>query len=407
MVIGLVLGIAGLFVIEYIPDLFMDDSVYVESYRATLFPDGRLEEEFTYQLNEGRFRMLFRLWRAPLSLVPLDRPYIMVIGVGGPPGAVSYLVDHSSEYFILSSSGGSPSNYRDLLILANTNEVGILNPGTFDPGKYRVDYLFDVHPPLEFDDDVGHLNLMLANEHREYRSVEIVLVDASYIQEIYAHPPSLKVERREGDIIITGQSEEDSLLEVEMLIDLNAIGGFEGFPSNVDDVRTSTNRLNSAYSREYNIAIWLRDGVRALALLTPLLLYAVYYRYGRERDFTVPRYLSTIPNRDRKPWLVNQNFKRDALDYDSDGFYATILDFHRKGIVRLESKPGGILIRIVDESVDDTYERRVMGFLQSLSVGGTVDTDQLGRFTEVIKEGGESAMWAYELQNRLESLRPG
>jgi uncharacterized membrane protein len=405
--VGLVLGVAGLVVLEYLPGVFRDDSAYVESYRATLYPDGRLEEELTYRLNEDRFRMLFRLWRAPLSLEPLDMPYVMVLGVGGPPGAVGYILNYAFEPFILSSSGGSPSDYWDLLMLAEANEAGVLNPERFNPGVYQVDFIFDVHPPLEFDEDVGHLNLMLADEHLEYREVEIVLADADYIQKVYPHPPSLQVEMRGEDIVLTGRSGKDMLLEVEMLVDLGALGGFDGFQSRVDDVRVSTMRANSAYSMEYTVALLLKDGARALALLTPLLLYAVYYRYGREREYTVPRYLSTVPNRERRPWLVNQIFKSDALDYDADGFYATILDLHRRGIVNLESKPGGLLIRLVGGDLDDTYERRVMGFLQSLSGGGVVDTDRLGRMAELIREGGETAARAFEFQNRLESLTTG
>jgi uncharacterized membrane protein len=405
--VALVLGVVGLVVLEYLPGVFRDDSAYVESYRATLYPDGRLEEEFTYRLNEDRFRMLFRLWRAPLSLEPLDIPYVMVLGVGGPPGAVGYIRDYASEPFILSSSGGSPFDYWDLLMLAEANEAGVLDPGKFNPGAYQVDFLFDVHPPLEFDEDVGHLNLMLADEHLEYREVEIVLADADYIQEVYPHPPSLRVERRGEDIVLTGGSGKDMLLEVEMLMDLDALGGFDGFPSRVDDVRGSTVRVNSAYLWEYSVAQLLRDGARALALLMPLLLYTVYYRYGREREYTVPRYLSTVPNRERRPWLVNQIFKSDALDYDADGFYATILDLHRRGIVSLESKPGGLLIKLVGGDLDDVYERRVMGFLESLSMGGVVDTDRLERLSELIRGGGESAAWAFELQNRLESLTTG
>jgi uncharacterized membrane protein len=405
--VALVLGVVGLVVLEYLPGVFRDDSAYVESYRATLYPDGRLEEEFTYRLNEDRFRMLFRLWRASLSLEPLDMPYVMVLGVGGPPGAVGYIRDYASEPFILSSSGGSPFDYWDLLMLAEANEAGVLDPGKFNPGAYQVDFLFDVHPPLEFDEDVGHLNLMLADEHLEYREVEIVLADADYIQEVYPHPPSLRVERRGEDIVLTGGSGKDMLLEVEMLMDLNALGGFDGFPSRVDDVRGSTVRVNSAYLWEYSVAQLLRDGARALALLMPLLLYTVYYRYGREREYTVPRYLSTVPNRERRPWLVNQIFKSDALDYDADGFYATILDLHRRGIVSLESKPGGLLIKLVGGDLDDVYERRVMGFLESLSMGGVVDTDRLERLSELIRGGGESAAWAFELQNRLESLTTG
>ncbi len=92
----------------------------------------------------------------------------------------------------------------------------------------------------------------------------------------------------------------------------------------------------------------------------------------------MPRYLSTVPNRERRPWLVNQIFKSDALDYDADGFYATILDLHRRGVVRLDSKPGGLLITLIGEEVDDPYERRVLGFLRTLSVGVSSTRISLG-----------------------------
>ncbi len=404
VIICLIVGVFGLFLLEYLPGVFKDDSAYIEKYQARFYPDGRLEEKFTYKLNKGGFRMLFRSWRAPLSLKSLDIPYIEVIEVIGPIGTISYLVDNSYEPFILSSLGSSPSDYWDLLILAEANEVGVMNPGMFDPGVYEVIFLFNIHPPLEFDDEIGHLNLMFASEHLEYKNVEIVFVDANYVQEIFPHPPSLKVERQEEDIILTGRSGKDMLLEVEMLIDLDAIKAFDGFPKFINDIRESTVRVNSIYKTEYLASLILNNGVRVLTLVTPFLLYFVYYLYGREIEYTVPRYLSTIPNSQRKPWLVNQVFKSDVLDYDADGFYATILDLHRRGIIKLESKPGGLIIKLSSGILEDNYERRVLGFLQSLAIKDIVDTDRLNQLAETIKKGGESATWAYELQDRLENL---
>jgi uncharacterized membrane protein len=390
--------------LEYLPGVFKDDSAYIEKYQARFYPDGRLEEKFTYQLNQDGFRMLFRSWRAPVSLKSLEIPYIEVIDVIGPIGTISYLVDNSYEPFIISPLGANPSDYWDLLMLAEANEVGVMNPGRFDPGVYEVIFLFNIHPPLEFDDEIGHLNLMFASEHLEYKSVEIVFVDASYVQEIFSHPPSLQLERQDGDIIITGKSGKDMLLEVEMLIELDAIRAFDGFPNFISDIRESTVRVNSILKMEYSASLILKNGARVLALVTPFLLFFVYYLYGREINYTVPRYLSTIPNSQRKPWLVNQVFKSDVLDYDADGFYATILDLHRRGIVKLESKPGGLIIKLNRGALEDNYERRVMGFLQSLAQKDIVDTNRLSQLAESIKEGGESATWAYELQDRLESL---
>jgi uncharacterized membrane protein len=347
--------------------------------------------------------MLFRSWREPLSQKSLDIPYIEIIDVIGPIGTTSYFVDNSYEPFILSPLG-SPNDYWDLLILAEANEVGVMNPETFDPGRYEVNFLFNIHPPLEFDDEIGHLNLMFASEHLEYKNVEIVFVDAHYIQEIFPHPPSLQIERQEEDIILTGSSGKDKLLEVEMLIDLDALRVFDGFPNFINDIRESTVRVNSIYKTEYSASLILKNGAIFLTLVTPFLLYFVHYLYGREIEYTVPRYFSTIPNSQRKPWLVNQVFKSDVLDYDADGFYATILDLNRRGILKLESKPGGLLIKLNGGPLEDNYERRVMGFLQSLAQKDVVDTDRLSQLAETIKEGGKSATWAYNLQDRLESL---
>jgi len=51
-----------------------------------------------------------------------------------------------------------------------------------------------------------------------------------------------------------------------------------------------------------------------LVLLMPFIFLGVYLRYGRERSFTVPEYLSFTPNTALKPWQVNLLFKGDALD---------------------------------------------------------------------------------------------
>ena len=98
-------------------------------------------------------------------------------------------------------------------MLADANEAGVLDPGRFDPGAHQVDFLFDVHPPLEFDEDVGHLNLLLAYEHREYREVEIVLADADYIQESIVDPGAVVVD---GFANIMPSGFGDSLYESEI-----------------------------------------------------------------------------------------------------------------------------------------------------------------------------------------------
>ncbi|NIQ34097.1 MAG: DUF2207 domain-containing protein, partial [Nitrososphaeria archaeon] len=51
---------------------------------------------------------------------------------------------------------------------------------------------FKIHPPLEYDENLCHLNLKLASEHIPYKHVTIIIEDAEYVESVYPHPPSLK-----------------------------------------------------------------------------------------------------------------------------------------------------------------------------------------------------------------------
>ena len=63
---GLVLGIIGLLAVTFILPLF-DGDLVVNSYEATLAEDGSLQEHFTYDVgSSGQYRMLYRIWEAPL-----------------------------------------------------------------------------------------------------------------------------------------------------------------------------------------------------------------------------------------------------------------------------------------------------------------------------------------------------
>jgi len=95
--------------------------------------------------------------------------------------------------------------------------------------------------------------------------------------------------------------------------------------------------------------------------------------------------LSYVPNRERKPWVVNLVFKSDALDFDENGFYATLLDLHRRGKIQITPKENGLIIRILDSNVEDYYERRVLRLLRKLSFRGVLDTDNLDILIEEFK----------------------
>ncbi len=177
---------------------------------------------------------------------------------------------------------------------------------------------------------------------------------------------------------------KDELLEIELLLNKDVLDLLDGFPQRFDDVSAPTIKANKSYSLQYNMAVALKEGTRILLIAFPMLFLVLYSAYGREKSFVVPKYLSRIPYKERKPWIVNLVFKSDALDYDENGLYATILDLHRKGKIRMDTKKGGLTIKILDPESSDEYERRVLQFLQGLSKEGVVDKYDIKEQTKTL-----------------------
>ena len=114
-----------------------------------------------------------------------------------------------------------------------------------------------------------------------------------------------------------------------------------GFPQQVSDVAGKTSAANPWYNGiPYLLSLALLAGGYLMAVLTPVLFIIIYYRYGREKQFTVPKYLSFVPDPTKKPWAVNLLFKGTAMDFDADGYYATLLDLHKRGNIRIIEKEG-------------------------------------------------------------------
>lgn len=214
--------------------------VYIDEYRATIYPNGTLIEEYTYEIKINEYRMLYRFWAAPLSMDSLNQPYIEPLEIEAPPGAIGYYKDYKGQVSVNEPHKDDWTLISTIDSLAHSNEVGIFKADYFDPGRYTVKYIFDIHPPLEYDDEDGHLNLMLADEHIPYRSVTIVFENSEYIDSLYTHPISYNVLKEDDRIVVSGSSGKDELIEVEMLIDLDALMAMDGFLTRVEDVRLWT-----------------------------------------------------------------------------------------------------------------------------------------------------------------------
>ncbi len=379
LMLTILVGIAGLALAHYVPAvLFMSGDVVVEEYHATLYLNGTLVEEYLYNIRvSNKYRMLYRLWEAPVSLENLSYPYIEVLGMEFPEGSVGYVKDYLGNVWA--------SSYPEVInSLAEFNEVGCFNPSRFEAGKYRIKYVFRLHPPIEYDGHLCHLNLKFADEHLPYLKVVIEVENRDFIRGVYPHPPSLKVIN--GDfLVLQGSSGRDELLEVELLLKPEILDFLEGFIENSENVEQATIQANMFNSIQYLFLETFRIAVKILVLAFPLILLFLYLRHGREKSFVVPKYLSYVPNRERRPWIVNLVFKSDALDFDENGFYATLLDLHRRGKIQITPKENGLIIRILDSNVEDYYERRVLKLLRKLSFRGILDTDSLDILMEEFK----------------------
>ncbi len=385
LLLTFVVGISGLAAVNSLPFLLEGD-VAVDEYVATLYANGTLVEDYVYDVKvSGQYRMLYRSWDASMSKGELNRPYVQFLEARQfSEDAVVYMKDFQGSVWIEDRFKSNPQIFGSVSSLASLNEVGVFKPERFPAGRYKIRYVFLIHPPLEYDEDLCHLNLQLANKHLTYRNVRIIIQEADLSSAIYLRPPALR-ESRDGSIaVFYGSAAKDEPLEVEILFKKEILSVLNGYPVEVDNVRGLTLQANILFLAQYNGARVLREGATVLALFTPLIIAMLYLAFGREKKFAVPKYLSTIPNKDRKPWIVNLVFKGDAFDFDENGFYATVLDLHRSGKIRISSERNGdaLTIQILDEASEDVYERRALQFLREISRNGSVDTGSIKQFAE-------------------------
>ncbi|WP_455278570.1 DUF2207 family protein, partial [[Eubacterium] cellulosolvens] len=403
-IVTLLLAISGISLINYLPLLFEGD-IIVDSYVAKYYVNGTLIEEYDYEVKtSGQYRMLYRIWEAPLLQGKLEQPYIEFLNSSSNKEMILYMKNFLGSIWIAEPYRNQTGIINTIKSLAELNEVGGFKSQRFDSGKYIINYIFRIHPPIEYDEEASHINLKLANQHVKYRNVTIIIEDANYIEKIYPHPPSLQLFRDENRIILRGSSEKDELLEIEMLVRNDITNILDGFPRRSSDVRDRTVQANIQYSTQHYGASALRDGTRVFSLILPALFVILFIAYGREKPFIVPKYLSTIPNKKRKPWVVNLIIKNDALDYDKDGFYATLLDLHYRKKIKIKRKNNGLMIQVIDETALDDYESRAINFLKDISQDGIIDTNEVEKLASELTLTRTEWPRLIELQRELSYL---
>ncbi len=382
-------------------NVFEDEAV-VSDYSAVFYSDGTLEETFTYKINVEGKRFLFRFWEDQLSTTPLPGPHIMLVDIEAPIDTIRYVKTYSGQLSTLDDA--SSNTEMQINSLAYRNEAGAFRPEGYAPGEYTVKYTFKIKPPLEVDDEYVHLNLKLASEHLPYEKVRVAFEDPGYIVKSYSHPPTLRKTTDMNMIVFSGSSGEDQLLEFEFLMTHGVLGTLDGDQRTVQDVESLTVNANRALWIEYTVAnfsIWV---MRLAGFVMPIGLYMIWNRVGKEKDYVVPRTLSVIPNKDRAAWVVNLVFKKDAADFDEDGFYATLLDLHIKEKIRISTEETEATIEILDAQGLDRYEDRVMDFLSSIAVNDVVTPQNMNEMAERGKSNSVDAASLGLIQAKFSKL---
>ena len=360
VIVTLIIGIISLIAILTIPALLQGDLI-ASSYNAVLYSNGTLHETYTYVVGtSGEYRMLYRSWTAPLTFTAANQSSIELDKIEAPAGTIGYAKDYAGNVFIATPGLGS-SVSDQVGYLADNDEVGIYNPEYFTAGTYTVGYTYTIYPPIEYDSVNDHLNLLLAgNSHIPYQSVQIS-IPATNVTQVYAYPPSLATEKTRDTYTFTGSASADENVAVEILTTPGGLSQIPGYRSNVQGLAGSTSSGSFWYDLPYYFAWFFEYLGMAAVILTPFILLVIYLQYGREKPFIVPAYLSTVPNPSMKAWQVNLLFKGDAMEFDKDGFYATLLDMHRKKIIEISEKGEGknIEIRKLSATTTDPYELRV------------------------------------------------
>ncbi len=362
--------------------------------KITISKNLTLEECYVYHVKKTKYRMLYRYWKVPLVVSgSLNEPHIKLLDV--KTNGTAYAKDYSGRVFVFNKYA-SPLVYVLVERLANRNEVGFIMLPHFSIGNYKAKYVFEIHPPIETDRKIDHLNLKLADEHIPYPTVRIEIYDpTNSILELYPHMDSYKVEKIENGWIIEGWS--NGLVEIEFLLKHNAVNGFIRY---VDGVESKTKFANTIYFATRNFISGINLLATALVLGFPIFIVYVYRKYGKEKEYVVPEFLSYIPKK-RKPWLVNLVFHGDAFKCDENAFYATLLDLQRRGYIEIEPyeskgkirRRKELRIKVLKRDTDDRYERSVLNFLDSFLENGVFDTRKLRRLAKDKDEARRIASW--------------
>ncbi|HWQ67108.1 MAG TPA: DUF2207 domain-containing protein [Methanospirillum sp.] len=405
LLVTLLISCIGILISSSIISLLEGDLV-VDTMQAEYSFDGSLTETYQYQVrSDDTYRSLNRNFLAPVSMTPLSSPYVRFIGVTAPKGAVGYMKDYSGK---VTMEGGTSESQALIRQRASNNEAGAFKQDYYQKGSWSVLYTWQISPPVERGIDADHLNIDIATSHIPYSSVRITF-PADNVISVYPHPADLTVTREGERYILTGSAPADVPLGFELLLTRGAGDQIHGIITDLGSV--SVIEKTSAANPWYGAILAMLPPViltisQILLAVIPVGLFLIWYLKGREIPFTVPEHLSVIPDPSLKPWMVTLIFEGDPQEFGENGLYATLLDMHRQGLIKIEEKPGetNILITLLKTSSPDAYEQTVLTTLGRIATDGVLDTGMLASMAETANSNSEVRTNLLAYQEQIKSL---
>jgi len=306
----------------------------VREYSAHLTSNGILYENYTYIIHrDGRYHMLYRIWKSPLYYVFRNETGIFLLNISleGYHGRyLPYVKTHYPEVYVLNNISYNSDEYDYIASSAERDEAGVYVPSGFPSGRYVVRYVFLLRPFFDRGPGYYHLRLLLADKHAKYGHVDITLPN---LRDVY-FSPYLEKGVVEGRIHLRGVAEEDYPLLLDLFFE-----NISSFPHGgvvyVGDILPGIRWNSLLEDYRYRVAWGIPRFLMFLMLLLPFIYLVYYVLRGRDRPCAPPMEVMEPPVR-RKPIVVNYILKNegDHIDYSSVAL-ATLLDMNRRGIIEI------------------------------------------------------------------------
>ncbi len=221
---------------EYLGNLTADYTASIMFSKVLL-----LQESYSYHVNAYRYKILYRLWNAPVTIKKEAFPCIVLKLIGDGENIIYF--NYSHIYV------SNLSAFNIVKRLTKRNELGIIcnqypeRGKLFKNGSYSLSAFYEVYPPIQTDGRYDHVNLKLADKHVSYTSVKIYIYDPNNtVLKIYPHMKEYSLKKIKNGWLIESNSSSGPI-GVEFLLKHGAI---KGFYQNVSNVLSLVGKAGSA-----------------------------------------------------------------------------------------------------------------------------------------------------------------